>query len=66
MARQELDYSIAHAAAWDAGNASMRMAGRTKWSDEDFNVCIEVWYQLMPEGASLPQSQTDRVQLRLL
>lgn len=34
--------SIIMAAAQDAGNRSMRKAGRTNWSLEDWNVAAEV------------------------
>ena len=34
---------IVRAAAWDAGNRSMRRAGRTKWSAEDWDIaCAEI------------------------
>jgi len=41
---------LAYAAAWDAGNRSMRAAGRTVWSCEDFAACVEEFYRLWPEG----------------
>ncbi len=40
-------YKIAMAAGKDAGNRSMRAAGRTAWSKEDFNAAAEVTERLM-------------------
>ncbi len=37
VARLKLTYEICHAAAMDAGNASMRRALRSKWNEEDYN-----------------------------
>jgi hypothetical protein len=34
----QLTYPLAMAVGQDAGNRSMRAAGRTRWSDEDYNV----------------------------
>ena len=40
MAKIRLTESLAWAAATDAGNRSMRAAGRTKWGFEDRNAAI--------------------------
>ena len=42
-------YDMAHAAAWDAGNRSMKGAGRSKWSVEDWNAMCSEFARLMPE-----------------
>lgn len=45
--RPKLTQQIAHAAARDAGNASMRKAGRKKWNSDDFYAasreCNRLW-----------------------
>lgn len=43
-----MTYQLAHAAATDAGNASMRKNGRTAWSKEDYNVMVEEFNRLWP------------------
>ena len=49
--RTEQDtYRMAYAAAWDAGNASMRAAGRSKWNRDDWNAMCAEFSRLMPEG----------------
>jgi len=40
---------IARAAATDAGNASMREAGRTKWNEDDYNAAVRMYNRLLPE-----------------
>jgi hypothetical protein len=50
----EMTYQIAHAAGWDAGNRSMRAAGRTKWNEDDWNAAAEVMYRLL-DGAEVAQ-----------
>jgi hypothetical protein len=40
MARTRMTYGIAMAAASDAGNRSMRTAGRSKWAVEDWNAMV--------------------------
>jgi hypothetical protein len=42
---------IAWAAATDAGNLSMRKAGRTAWSRKDYNVAVRTFNKLWPVGA---------------
>jgi hypothetical protein len=44
----EMTYEIAHAAGQDAGNRSMRKAGRTSWDREDFNIAAKEFSRLMP------------------
>jgi hypothetical protein len=40
---------LAWAIATDAGNASMRAAGRANWNDDDYNAAVEVFNRLWPE-----------------
>lgn len=47
--RIKLTRDLAWAAAQDAGDASMRKAGRTHWSAEDYNVCVRTFERLWPE-----------------
>lgn len=44
----EMTYDIAMAASRDAGNRSMRKAGRTRWSVEDWNVAADEFNRLWP------------------
>jgi hypothetical protein len=37
MSRTPMTYKIAMAAGRDAGNRSMRKAGRTSWNEDDWN-----------------------------
>jgi hypothetical protein len=39
--------SLIRASAWDAGNNSMRAAGRTKWSRKDFNAAAATQERLV-------------------
>lgn len=40
---------IARAAAQDAGNRTMRKAGRVFWDDEDWNAACEEYNRLWPQ-----------------
>lgn len=42
-------YKLAHAAAWDAGNAHARKAGRTVWDESDYACCCETFAKLYGE-----------------
>lgn len=44
-----MTYDIAMGAGQDAGNRSMRRAGRTAWSEDDYNVAVEEFNRLWPE-----------------
>lgn len=44
-----LTYQLAHAAATDAGNRSMRNSGRTAWNDDDWNAAAAEFNRLWPE-----------------
>jgi hypothetical protein len=64
--KQEITYEIAHAASVDAGNRSMRAAGRKIWNVDDYNASVAEFNRLMPEEnenanhASYQQSVCDR------
>lgn len=45
--RIKLTKELAHAAGWDAGNASMRKAGRTKWNRADYNLAARTTNRLL-------------------
>lgn len=38
---------LARAAGWDAGNRSMRDAGRTRWNEDDWNEAARTTNELM-------------------
>ena len=42
-----LNYKLAHAAGWDAGNRSMRAAGRTTWNQADWATACAALARLM-------------------
>ena len=43
----QITKAIAYAAGRDAGNRSMKAAGRTVWSEDDWNAAAQVTVQLM-------------------
>ena len=49
-----LSYELASAAGMDAGNRSMRQAGRKKWNEDDFNAAARETNRLIDviEGRS--------------
>ena len=53
----ELTQDIIYAAGHDAGNRSMRKAGRTAWSEDDLSACVREERRLLriwkPELAAL-------------
>jgi len=49
MTKITITREIARAAAMDAGDRSMRQAGRTAWSGEDYNVMVMEFDRLWPE-----------------
>lgn len=51
MAAMQMTYRIAHAAAWDAGDASMRAGNRAKWNIDDYNVMVRKFNELWPIGS---------------
>lgn len=48
MPSAKLTLEFAWRAAWDAGAASARSAGRTKWAYEDFLAAVREWERLEP------------------
>lgn len=48
MNKPTLTYPLLMAASRDAGNASMRKAGRTAWNEDDWNAACEVSDRLWP------------------
>ena len=49
MTRMTLTREIAWAASLDEGNRSMREAGRTAWSQQDYNAAVREFDRLWPE-----------------
>jgi len=47
MTKPILTPDLAHSAAWDAGNRSMRAAGRECWNEDDYNACVHEHNRLM-------------------
>jgi hypothetical protein len=46
--------ALAYAASQDAGNRTMRAAGRTAWDIEDYNACVNEFDRLWPEELDGP------------
>jgi len=40
---------VAHVAAWDAGNRSMRAAGRAGWDADDYDAAVRELDRLLPD-----------------
>ena len=55
MARIELTFNAIHALAWDAANRSIRKAGRSKWSAEDYNNAVDEFNRLAKLAGLVPQ-----------
>jgi len=49
MTKRTITREIALAAAKDAGNRSMRQAGRGAWNREDYNAVVREFDRLWPE-----------------
>ncbi len=47
MSKPQMNYKLAHAIGWDAGNRHMRANGRTTWDEDDYNRACEAFNQLM-------------------
>ena len=43
-----MTFDLAHAAASDAGNRSMRKTGRSRWNEDDWNAMVETFDRLWP------------------
>ena len=61
MSRPVLTYELAHAAGLDAGNRAMRKAGRTAWSDADYNVAAAEFNRLWPDLSPFTPGQRVRI-----
>lgn len=51
-----LTYDLLMAASRDAGNASMRKAGRTAWNEDDFDAACEASDRLWPHLREPPNA----------
>jgi hypothetical protein len=51
-------------AAIDAGDRSMRAAGRPSWNDDDWNAMVREFNRLCPESGAEPLSLVDTPTLR--
>jgi len=49
-----MTYQLAQAASFDAANRSMRAAGRTAWSEEDYNAHVREFDRLWPLESQYP------------
>ena len=49
MSQPVLTRGLAYAAATDAGNRSMRKAGRSAWNEDDYNAAVTEFTRLWPE-----------------
>jgi len=58
MPRVTLTRQLARAAAQDAGNRSMRKAGRNAWNADDYDAAVAEFNRLWPDGQA--DGQTDR------
>ena len=56
MSPVKLTEEIARVAARDAGNRSMRMAGRAAWNEEDFVVAAMEYERLWPAPQAMANS----------
>ena len=58
-----MTYSLAMAAGQDAGNRSMRRAGRSKWDESDWNAAAETFARLWGKGnQTVKEDDDDQVQ----
>lgn len=66
---------LANAAAWDAGNHSMRAAGRTTWNADDYDAAVLEYNRLWPLERDLEElgmtrgeaaTEAERVRQRIL
>ena len=49
----DITYELAHAAGTDAANRQMRKAGRTAWSEDDYNLACRTMNELFPMAGML-------------
>lgn len=50
MRKLELTVDMIRMASMDAGNRSMRKAGRSAWNDDDFDAATAEWERLRPSA----------------
>lgn len=60
MANLTITRGIAWAAATDAGNRSMRTAGRNGWNRSDYNTAARTFNTLWPEPRDTKQHLTEQ------
>lgn len=53
----KLTRDIAWAAATDAGNLSMRRAGRTGWSKDDYQEAVDMFHRFWPEEREIEEAR---------
>ena len=53
--------SLIRASAWDAANMAMRKDGRTKWSEDDYNLACETQERLIRSTYSRAGDNDDRL-----
>lgn len=61
MRQVTLTRELAHASAWDAGNRSMRAAGRTVWTSADYNACVAEFHRLWPLEREYPWATPEQL-----
>jgi hypothetical protein len=54
--RPVMAYALAMAAARDAANRQMRAAGRTAWSEDDYELACATFERLWPIGSECAES----------
>lgn len=52
---------LAHAAAWDEGNCSMRKSGRLQWNYEDSNVCAKAFLRFWSLENDYPWATAEQI-----
>jgi hypothetical protein len=53
--------SLIRASSWDAGDRSMRAAGRSVWSKSDYNAAAKTQNQLVRTCYGLPTDKGERI-----
>lgn len=59
MAKMTLTRDIANAIAMDYANRQMRKAGRTAWSEDDYNLAVETFEGLWPVWRDLGMTEDE-------
>jgi hypothetical protein len=69
MPKLVITYEIARAIGEDAGDSAMRSAGRTAWSEDDYNAAVEAFNTAYPLEVHLanmlvaPNKQWDQAEV---